>query len=733
MFAKLATQHSESFVEWVKERLACEPVQRELAKLRASNEREPDVRPLYRELGRLELLAVNWPVEYGGLGRTLLDAAVVVQQLVRAGVSDTLHVNTIQIVGLFVLLAGTQEQKSRYLPAFARGEQFACVLYTEPGSGSDLASLRATAVVEGDGYRLNGTKIFSLKSHITDVGLAAARTSQHGSQYSGITLFLVDMHSEGVHVSPIPSIAAEQFQRVELRNVYVSCHAVIGKVGEAWPLLTTALAIERTGLDYVLKAERWLAAATEDLRDSSGDAALGADIGRYRGAIEAGRALTWRVLTRLQAGKVTEVQSAAAKYYSSELAREVALWAARVHGSTYTARGLPAAQVRVLEAAFREAPGLTISAGTSEMMLQIVAGFVLDGRTHDDRDDPDAVETQLRGTLRDALATVPRPVDPHAPPATHGADSPAWSVLLQLGTLYLELPPELGGLDLGVHCAAIVTEELGRAALGSPYAAAMLALHALHAEGCLAASKLTSALIDGTLIAALAGFDVDPITAVASDCVWLLSGTVLASADADLFCLPVRIRGSTTLVWLRRERLATTPRPLHDGQALLTLDDTYVEQADFIGTLGEDGDVLTAAWIRQAAYLTGIAAGALAEAVRYVNQRTQFNEPLRAFQSLAFRLADAHIRLEALRSLLYSVAQGVDVEEPVAIRARQALALAADIAIDVVATSMQVCGARSMTGELALHRFYRLARMEATRFGSSDTLWTAVGRHRALP
>ena len=156
--------------------------------------------------------------------------------------------------------------------------------------------------------------------------------------------------------------------------------------------------------------------------------------------------------------------------------------------------------------------------------------------------------------------------------------------------------------------------------------------------------------------------------------------------------------------------------PLHDGQVLLALGNTHVEQADLISTLDEEGDVLTAAWIRQAAYLTGIASGALTAAIRYANERKQFGEPLRSFQSLAFRLADAHIRLEALRLLVYSVAKAFDAGERPALRARQALALGADVAVDVVSTSMRVCGTRSMTGELTLHRFYRLTRMEATRF-----------------
>ena len=159
-------------------------------------------------------------------------------------------------------------------------------------------------------------------------------------------------------------------------------------------------------------------------------------------------------------------------------------------------------------------------------MLQIVAGSVLDGGANadrDDRDDPDAVETQLRGALRDALATVPRPLDPHEPPATHGANSPAWPVLLQLSALQLELPTELGGLNLGVHSAAIVLEELGRAALGSPYAAATLALHALRAEERVTGSDRPPALVDEPRVAALTHGT--PIAVLADD------SRVVAPAD----------------------------------------------------------------------------------------------------------------------------------------------------------------------------------------------------------
>jgi alkylation response protein AidB-like acyl-CoA dehydrogenase len=335
---------------------------------------EPDARPLYRMLGELGLLAVHWPVEFGGAGRPLTDAAIVAEELVRAGVPDTLHVNTIQIVGQFLLMAGDDGQKRRHLPALARGESFASVLYTEPDAGSDLGALRAVAEPDGDGYRITGTKVFSLKTRFVDLGLCAARTSPGAGKYQGISLFLVDMRAPGVKVSLIPGIGDEHFHRVELDAVPVSAGDLLGPRDEGWPLLNEALAIERTGLDYHLKAERWLDAALEALIDrephSRHEAHL-EQIGRWEGALAADHALAWEVITGLQADRIDQAATAVAKYHSSELAQSIAAWAADIPGPEQRANRTRAAEI--LDSAYREAPGLTLSAGTSEVMLQIMA------------------------------------------------------------------------------------------------------------------------------------------------------------------------------------------------------------------------------------------------------------------------------------------------------------------------------------------------------------------------
>ncbi|QGV77874.1 acyl-CoA dehydrogenase family protein [Streptomyces ficellus] len=368
------TEEQQRFRADVRQALRSAEVRAAVADATPADGVEPDMRTLYRLLGKLGLLAVHWPAEFGGADRPLTDAAIVAEELVRAGVPDTLHVNTIQIVGQFLLMAGSAEQKRRHLPALAQGERFASVLYTEPDAGSDLGALRTVAEPDGDGYRLTGTKVFSLKTRFVDLGLCAARTTPGAGKYQGISLFLVDLTAPGVTVSVIPGVSDEQFHRVDLDAVPVSGDDLIGARDQGWPLLNEALAIERTGLDYFLKAERWLEAALEALADrdpeSTHDAHL-EHIGRFDGALAADHVLAWEVLTGLASGRVDPVTAAVAKYHSSELARDVAEWAAGVPDPGQRADRAPAAVV--LDSAYREAPGLTLSAGTSEVMLQIMA------------------------------------------------------------------------------------------------------------------------------------------------------------------------------------------------------------------------------------------------------------------------------------------------------------------------------------------------------------------------
>lgn len=368
----------EEFRAHLRRELRGPAVREAIADLPADNWGGHEIERLYRVLGERDLLAPHWPREYGGQGRAFNEGVIVTEELVRAGVPETLHISTVQIVGQFLLLAGTHEQKLKHLPPIARGQHQVSVLYTEVETGSDIGSLTTVAEPDGDGYRISGTKIFSLKTHIATYSLCAARTSHGATKYEGISLFIIDMKSPGLRVAPIPSSFDEPFYRVDLDRVFVPRDCMLGSEGEGWALLSRGLAIERTGIDYFLKGEKWFDdalryVAEQYKRPQDADDALLERIGRFGGSLYASHLLGWEVLGGISAGRVDEVASAVAKYSASEIAAEIARWGC---GIPTAAQRAAAGGVTRLDEGYLEAPGLTLSAGTSEMMLQIVAAAI---------------------------------------------------------------------------------------------------------------------------------------------------------------------------------------------------------------------------------------------------------------------------------------------------------------------------------------------------------------------
>jgi alkylation response protein AidB-like acyl-CoA dehydrogenase len=293
---------------------------------------EPDPRPLYALLGARRLLAPAWPVAYGGRGLTAHHQAAVVDVLVEAGVPETLHTLSVQIAGTFLLGAGSRAQRATLLPGLAAGRSFCTVLYSEPDVGSDLAALTTTAEREpGGGWRLSGRKVYSVKTGLADLGLVAARTPGGASRYQGITLFCVPLATPGVTVGRLPSIGDEHFADVMFDGAVVPDGCVVGPVGEAWPLITDALALERTGVDYHAKARRWLALWRAGA-PAAGPPAAGAatsprpepsavvDAARLESRVRAAQLFATGCLDQMAAGRVDPVFAALTKLWCAETA-----------------------------------------------------------------------------------------------------------------------------------------------------------------------------------------------------------------------------------------------------------------------------------------------------------------------------------------------------------------------------------------------------------------------------
>ena len=344
---------------------------------------EPALLDVYRWLGERGWLAANWPVEYGGSGRTVVESAIVTEEMALAGVPDDAHVLSIDIVGLFVLLEGTPEQKRRFLPPLASGESIATVLYTEPHCGSDLAALTTRAEPDGDGaWRLYGRKVYNQKSQFGDYGLCAARTTEAEVRFHGITLFLVPLRSPGVTIAPLWSMENNRFNEISLDGIRLTTDHVIGPVDAGWQLINKMLLLERTGIDFHGKVRYWFdrlvayAAATGALADPVATTQL-ADLDAR---LHAARALAWRQVSNLARHEPDPVSSAASKWYATELARAVVRLATDLGGlpATLSTWDGESAVDGVLEAAYRTAPTLTLASGTSEIMLYLIASTGLE-------------------------------------------------------------------------------------------------------------------------------------------------------------------------------------------------------------------------------------------------------------------------------------------------------------------------------------------------------------------
>lgn len=432
----------------------------EIERSRPRGHGEPETYParIYRGLGERGWLAPSWPVEYGGLGRSLSDAAAVAEELALHGVPDTFRVNAIDNAGETILAAGTAEQQRRFLPPIARGEMTVSVLYSEPDAGSDLVSLTTTATPGDDGsWTLTGRKMWSAHTALCDYGICAARTSTEPVPYRGISLFMVPLDQPGVSIRPVPGFNVEQLYEVVLTGAVAASDELIGPCGDALPLITRALGLERTGLGAYGRARRWLdliIGAADDL-PAERRTTLAAEIARLGVELEAARELGWEAVAALADGDDSAPACAGAKWWTSVLAQRAARLAWTYLGTAPRDRATYSTE---LESALLEAPGLTLAAGTSEMMLSTLSAAL--------RSDVDLagkpVTADLTGwqrtwaeTLRDVTA------------GAGGDDELLWREITARGLGALTVPAERGGSGYGQHEACLLADALGRAGMRS--------------------------------------------------------------------------------------------------------------------------------------------------------------------------------------------------------------------------------------------------------------------------
>jgi len=204
-----------------------------------------------RILNRNGYAVPHWPKAWGGRDWSAVQRAILAEEIDRAGVPKPLPFN-VALIGLVIAAFGSEAQKRRFLPAIANLDLWFCQGFSEPGAGSDLASLKMTAVRDGDQYRVNGQKIWTTYAHKADWIFCLVRTGQGGRKHEGISFLLIDLATPGVEVRPIRTIDGyHHLNEVFFDDVRVPVDHLVGEEGKGWDYARYLLGQERTSMGNV--------------------------------------------------------------------------------------------------------------------------------------------------------------------------------------------------------------------------------------------------------------------------------------------------------------------------------------------------------------------------------------------------------------------------------------------------------------------------------------------------
>ncbi len=343
------------------------------------------------------LLALSWPKEYGGSGRSWLDQVVLAEEFAKVGV-PTGGPNDgfgIQMVGNTILRWGTPEQKAHFLPRILSGADRWCQGYSEPNAGSDLANLGTKAVRDGDEWVINGQKIWTSAGHLANWIFTLVRTDPDVPKHKGITFLLVPMGQPGVEVRPIRMISGDsEFNEVFFTDARTDISNVVGEVGAGWTVAMTLLGYERgeaaatLAIRFRSELERLMELARET--GANRDPLFRQRIAWCYSRVEVMRYLGLRTLSTLLAGNEPGPESSIAKLYWSEYHRVVTELAVDILGAkalSPTGRR-PSSAFRTddpgapnssnsWDMTFLNARAGTIYAGTSQVQRNILGEMVL--------------------------------------------------------------------------------------------------------------------------------------------------------------------------------------------------------------------------------------------------------------------------------------------------------------------------------------------------------------------
>jgi alkylation response protein AidB-like acyl-CoA dehydrogenase len=324
------------------------------------------------QLAERHLLVPHWPIERGGNGAEPWDQFILAEEMKWRGEPRGPQYMNVNWLGPTLMKYGTPEQQEEHLGRIARGEVIWCQGYSEPGAGTDLAALQTRAEPKGNGYVINGQKIWTSYSRKADFCFLLART---GSGRKDISIFIVPMDTPGVKVVPFPGLVGEgHLNEVFFTDVEVPGAARVGEEGRAWEIITYALSFERVGIPRYHVGKKLLDKAVRQLaaQGRGDDPIIKARVGRIFAKFEAARLLTYVVVDQRAKQRAPSVDANISRVTASEACTDLTNFLMEYVPDCLT-DGDP-----ILREFHRGNIAATIAAGTYELQLNLIAQQALD-------------------------------------------------------------------------------------------------------------------------------------------------------------------------------------------------------------------------------------------------------------------------------------------------------------------------------------------------------------------
>jgi alkylation response protein AidB-like acyl-CoA dehydrogenase len=342
-----------------------------------------------RQLHDAGWAGISWPKEYGGRGATMIEQAIFAAEASRQEAPSPANVLGLAMGGPVVIAHGTDEQKARYLEPILTGEEIWCQGFSEPESGSDLASLKTRAVKDGDEWVVTGQKVWTTFAQYAKWCMLVARTDPDAPKHQGLTYFLMDMEQDAVQTRPLVQITGEgEFNEVFFEEARVPDANVVGGVGNGWAVAITTLMNERAGLAFgaISQIQNSLGRLSKLARETSTNGGTAADDPYFRQRIaqlhievETMRLNAYRGLTKTMQSGIPGPEGSLGKWQWADINQDLTELALEIEGAfSVLGRGSEHAVAGgAWQYGFLRSRANSIEGGTTDILKNIIAERVL--------------------------------------------------------------------------------------------------------------------------------------------------------------------------------------------------------------------------------------------------------------------------------------------------------------------------------------------------------------------